>query len=297
MKDDTGSSARGSHRYKHHPHHSPINNYTIQGFEYIHLNGIDRVPFFLHPLALNPRINLQHGVENHAQRTVAKDPMENTSAPAPANKALSEGENSLAEEKLAQAAKQYYDQTKESQEVFEAFHEEYTNDIKSVRRYTSDDVRRVIWEGKVERNMKYKDGLGKEDKQLGHQQNKLKTCLARFREAADDVATKTPSTNDHVHDSRGLQLEKVLAAGERVDRLVCKALLDEIACKDLVNELQELLNLIDPRKPQNSPIYRFDKRQFLAEPSGNGDGEHDKAEKPNDGNGQQIQGNENWTQN
>lgn len=37
--------------------------------------------------------------------------------------------------------------------------------------------------------------------------------------------------------------------------------MDDGACKDLINELRELLGYVDPEKPATVTIYRFDKRE------------------------------------
>jgi hypothetical protein len=240
-----------------------------QAFDAMFVSSINaRVPFLVHPLALDARVDIRRGAENHGQEAAAAAAKE---AVLSAIHAQHHIVGHIAGERLAQAAKHLYDQAKESRVIFEAFHNKYTKDINGVRQYVSGDTRRRIWDEKVKHNIRYSKGKGKEDEQLAYQHNKLKICITRFNESANDVTTERRTSCTDVHDSQGLQLEKVRTACNRMGRLAEKALLDQVACKDFINELRELIQLVDPKQPTGAQVYRFDKREIRAVRLGDSD--------------------------
>ncbi|KAH8196303.1 hypothetical protein TruAng_009551 [Truncatella angustata] len=231
-------------------------------------NSVNTLSFIVHPCALPAtQVFFQHGEgENHVQNVTAERTAEAKPAVSVADNSEPLDHGSTAEE-LAQAAKQLRDQVKESIGIFRKFRERYDKEVEGVRRYASEVSCRRIWNEKVVKNTNFVDGLNKEDNRLVYQHHKLRTCLTHLNACASRAATETASDNADQHDPRGLQLEKIRLAGERVDCLAEKAILSEAACADLITELGELLLLVDSQSPGGSRVYRFDKRQVMSEGS------------------------------
>ncbi|KAF3014202.1 hypothetical protein E8E14_007053 [Neopestalotiopsis sp. 37M] len=164
-------------------------------------------------------------------------------------------------ERLAQAAKQLYEQVKESIGIYQSFYDKYNQDINSVRDYVNAVTRRQIWRNKVDQNKRFSQGQEGEDQQLEYQAHKLKVCFDRFSDTVHDVAATNEPRDADAHDPRHFLLEKIFAAYYRVHLLAQKTMMDDGACKDLINELRELLGYVDPEKPATVTIYRFDKRE------------------------------------
>ncbi|KAF7541271.1 hypothetical protein G7054_g775 [Neopestalotiopsis clavispora] len=240
-------------------------------------SSITGTPFLEHPAAQGGSFNIQHEAEPSHDQNVPAMPrsVSNSSSgtvlhhdlqPSRVVSSRTTSDKPMVTyretaERLAQAAKQLYEQVKESIGIYQSFYDKYNQDINSVRDYVNAVTRRQIWRNKVDQNKKFSQGQEGEDHQLEYQAHKLKVCFDRFSDAVHDVAATDEPRDADAHDPRHLLLEKVFAAYYRVHLLAQKTMMDDGACKDLINELRELLGYVDPEKPTTGTIYRFDKRE------------------------------------
>lgn len=254
--------------------------------------------FLVHPMATDHQVRVRMAPGRSRSQNVAAERPVQTVAVTASQKPSNDGH--ATEERLAQAARQLHDQTKESEIIFQTFYDKFNEDIGSIRNYVDAATRRRIWQSKVEQNAKYSEGKKNEDQQLAYQLNKLKVCFHRFNDFAKNITVGHGTTDADVHDSRGFQLEKICATYDRVSRLARKSLVDDGACRDLITELRELLNMVDPAQSTAEAIYRFDKREIKPGPAAkeaeqiDGTGGHAQGEADQDNNwdGQAAQ---NWS--
>ncbi|KAI1856860.1 uncharacterized protein JN550_013634 [Neoarthrinium moseri] len=267
--NENGTGTYGHHHGKHDILCDGFVLYPCQAYGNAHardFNNVDDVPFVLHPWALGPRAkSKQESGDAFVGTPYVADPLQvwpavfaQEDAPVTAHKTP----DTLAEQKLSQAARQLHDQAVESRKVYDSFHKDYRKDVKDVDKYVTQDIRQRIWEAKVERNRKYREKRAQEDRQLTLQRDKLASCLKNMYEATDKLPGGQSSAGGY--DSRELHFEKLRATGKRVDRLAGKALSNEAACKDLVSELADLEHLVNPEESAAKILYRFDKRQKAA---------------------------------
>lgn len=189
-------------------------------------SSITGTPFLEHPAAQGGSFNIQpeaepshdqnvpampRSVSNSSSGTVLHhelEPLRGVSSRTTSDKPMVTCRETA--ERLAQAAKQLYEQVKESIGIYQSFYDKYNQDINSVRDYVNAVTRRQIWRNKVDQNKKFSQGQEGEDHQLEYQAHKLKVCFDRFSDAVHDVAATNEPRDADAHDPRHFLLEKSL---------------------------------------------------------------------------------------
>ncbi|ETS74786.1 hypothetical protein PFICI_13270 [Pestalotiopsis fici W106-1] len=222
--------------------------------------------YYVHPMALDVPSKIRHASDQSHDRnvTTVHNPIQIPPAVSPPTTSVKPMTMDRgAEERLAQAAKQLHEQAKESMGIYQSFFDKYNQDISSVRDYVDTVTRRRIWQSKIAQNTQYSQEQEGEDQQLVYQVSKLQVCFDHFSDAAGYVTLQDEPSDANAYNSRYFLLDKIAHAYNRVKELARKTMMNEGACPDLINELQELHDLVDPEKPTARVIYRFDKRGIM----------------------------------
>jgi hypothetical protein len=224
----------------------------------IRLANANGIPFALHPLARPLPFPLRGPVvevREHQEGIKAVPTL--VTPPIQINDNL---DKDAIQGKLLHSAKLLHDQAKQSRNVYQKFLASYDKDVKRIAVYASEAIIRQVWKQKVDSNHNTRPPFYQDDLQLTYQRGRLTTCFQYFRDATNAVFhCQTPDCRDK-HDSRALFLDKVLEAGGRVDRLSTNAMTLEAACRDLVAELDELIDLLDSKNDKAKILYRFHKK-------------------------------------
>ncbi|KAI0421717.1 hypothetical protein F5X98DRAFT_370342 [Xylaria grammica] len=163
----------------------------------------------------------------------------------------------MAETKVSLAANQLSEQVKESIKFWREFRDEYLEEVNNIKLYVGVGLLQQIWQKKVEFNNKDVRG----DKEFTVRSMKLESCLSQVDEATQLLTGVWSSDHNTDYDSRQHHLAKTRAAGNLVVGLSKRAVTNEAACIDLLQELAELEKLVDPRSPTASMLHHFDKCQ------------------------------------
>ncbi|KAI1821273.1 hypothetical protein F4861DRAFT_533058 [Xylaria intraflava] len=219
--------------------------------------------FFVHPYARTRegyntpteeqrRRRRQHAPEvtprvNNSDTTVGRGPSD------PAMRRM------MADMKLSLAASQLSEQVKEGTRFWREFQNEYSVEVNSIKFYAGGDVLQQIWRKKVEYNHLCKGGDKDDDQSFDIQIMKLESCLNEVDEATRLLAQAWSSDCGGDYNSRHHYLEKLRRSGNFAVGLSKNSRENEMACRDLLDELAELEKLLDPRTSA-SMLHRFKKR-------------------------------------
>ncbi|KAI0452676.1 hypothetical protein F5B21DRAFT_482542 [Xylaria acuta] len=256
-------------------------------------------PFFVHPYAQG---RADHGVSTgqrreHPSAAGATSVTDGPSAPERRPRPTLAMREMMAETKVSLAAHQLSEQVKESKWFWGKFRDEYSLEVKSIKLYVGVDILQQIWRKKVASKDKYKRGGKEDDQQFDIQTMKLESCLNQLDEATQLLAEAWSSDYSSDYDSRQHHLAKMRATGHLVVNLSKRAVTNETACIDLLEELAELEKLIDPRSSAASMLHRYDKRQSQNPTrSGKGKAESSSSNRPENGdiNNQTEHDSNNW---
>ncbi|KAI1195459.1 hypothetical protein F5X97DRAFT_308027 [Nemania serpens] len=217
-------------------------------------------PFFIHPFAQSRKKH--HEVPARQRR---QQPLEATAdssrrsarqaSPVPAVTKM------MAEMKLSLAANQLSEQVQESMRLWGEFRDEYSTEVSSIKPYVGMSVLRQVWRQKIEFKSKHRRGDKHDDQQFSIQGIKLESCLNQVDEATRLLAQVRSSDHNASYDSRQRYLKKMRATGNLVIGLSKKSVVDEAACKDLLEELAELEKLIGSENSTAGKLHRTDGRQ------------------------------------
>ncbi|KAI1182954.1 hypothetical protein F5B17DRAFT_418115 [Nemania serpens] len=235
-------------------------------------------PFFIHPYAQSQK---KHDVPARQRRqrpseATAYDSHRRASQASP----VSTVTKMLAEMKVSLATNQLSEQVKESMRLWGEFREEYSTEVSSIKPYVGMSVLRQIWRQKVEFNNKHKRGVKHGDQQFPVQSIKLESCLNQVDEATQILAEVQSSSHSNDYDSRHRFLEKMRAAGSIVIGLSKKSVVDEAACKDLLEELAELEKLIGSKISTVRTSHRTDNRQSQSSTDAEEEAENPSSDRP-----------------
>ncbi len=218
--------------------------------------GMDASPVFIHPAAAVGGCNAPASDLGEAEWN------RSATAVAPANlSAARTGTDTDA--KISLTAKQLKVQVDEFIKIYDGFYRVYENEVAKIRPYVDDGILQRAWSQKVEHNERYNTGRGQEHRQLSTQRKMLAACLSQIDSASRGGAMTRPPDDPSRYDRRGIYLEKIRAAGQRVLRLAELTMSSRYACEDLRSELLDLGKLVDPNGKDAKLLYRFDKRETL----------------------------------
>ncbi|KAI0190987.1 hypothetical protein EV127DRAFT_480790 [Xylaria flabelliformis] len=243
-------------------------------------------PFFVHPYAQDQG---SHGVsavlrEQHPLAAEAVFVMSSRRVPERRPRPTLVMREMMAETKVTLATHQLGDQVKESRRFWSKFRDEYLSEVKGIKLYAGVDILQQIWRKKVASNDKYKRGSKEDYQQFDIQAMKLESCLNQLDETTQLLAEAWSSDYNIDYDSRQHHLAKVRAAGNLVVNLSKRAVRNESACKDLLEELAELEKLINPKSSTASMLHNHDNRQSQdSTRSGKGKVERSNSNRPDDG--------------
>ncbi|KAI1811773.1 hypothetical protein GGS20DRAFT_561531 [Poronia punctata] len=213
-------------------------------------------PFFVHPYA---NVQERHRTPTApGRRPVARTPSR-VDSDISSTRLASEPNSKIlrAEMKVHLATNQLNEQIKESVSFWTRFHDEYSTDVDSIRRYIGHDMLQKIWRMKVDFNNNH--GKGRNKEQIVLQSMKLESCLSQVDEAIR-VLVRVLSYDRADYDIRQSHWEKVRSNSRLVMNLSMKSTKSEAACKGLLEELSDLRKLIDSEKGPNT-VDRPEKRR------------------------------------
>ncbi|KAI1165757.1 hypothetical protein F5B18DRAFT_609741 [Nemania serpens] len=216
-------------------------------------------PFFIHPYA---QARKKHEVPARQRRHKPSEATADDSRrPARQASPVLAVTKMMAEMKVSLAANQLSEQVQESMRLWGKFRDEYSTEVDSIKPYVGTSVLQQIWRKKVEFNSKHKRGDKHENQQFSVQSIKLESCLNQVDEATRLLAKVRLSDHNNDYDSRQYHLKKMRAAGNLVIGLSKKSVVDEAACKDLLEELAELEKLIGSKDSTARTSHHTDNRQ------------------------------------
>ncbi|KAK8016410.1 hypothetical protein PG993_014599 [Apiospora rasikravindrae] len=243
----------------------PFNPYPAfgGGMPYVNPNG---APFVVHPFASSTDLPKPYAVAKKDHR----DGIIGGPGSWDAGKAPNDIDSMLsAAERLCTAARNIYEQSKESFEVYQGL-KGYNNDVKQVQKYVDKSILQQIWAKKVEKYHNNETGKPQR-KQLSNQQEYLTELFDELDAAAQDLLHKLPRSH-HQYDSRKTALDQLRQAGDRVRESSGKASTSKEAWDDLVKDLESITTMTDPKE---SAIYRFEKPEVDSQDQEGSHDDHD----------------------
>ncbi|KAI0535654.1 hypothetical protein GGR58DRAFT_478290 [Xylaria digitata] len=251
-------------------------------------------PFFVHPHA-QARGNHSISTEQRRHPLGGASTVDNSGISIRRPSPASDIRKMMAETKISLAANQLSEQVKESMKFWRRFRDEYSKEVNDIRLYVGVGVLQQIWQKKVEFNSHDRHS----DQEFAIQSMKLESCLNQVDEATRLLTGLWSSDHGNDYDSRQHHLAKTRAAGNLVVGLSKRAIINEAACIDLLEELAELEKLVDPKSFNAGMLHHFDKRQSQNPTRSEGNIEDQGSKRPEIGDTDEPEcndgdGNENW---
>ncbi|KAI0405799.1 hypothetical protein F4802DRAFT_135241 [Xylaria palmicola] len=218
-------------------------------------------PFFVHPDA-HTRVNDGIRIERRRQSSgiAAASTADSLGVPARRPELAPAIRRTMAETKVALAASQLSGQIKESKDFWLKFLDEYKEEVNTIKLYAGADILRQIWRKRVEFTSKPKH-RNEDDQQFAIRRIMLESSLEQLDEATKLLIETWSSSYSNAYDNRQHHLDKMRAAGNLVVGLSKRAVENEAACVDFLEELAELEKLVNPKNPAARNFHQFDKNK------------------------------------
>lgn len=248
-------NCRGVHIPRHEPGPCAMSNPMYKGS-----------PVFLHPQARMAYYGSLDAVLDESQKRPTTKGVP-TNFEAEHQLSVPPSNNIDTDAHISLAARQLKAQIDEFIRIYDGFYQLYEKEVAQIKSYVDDEVLQRAWLKKIEYNEKFNTGQDQENQQLSTQRKLLAACLSHLNGAAPGGTTPI-STDPAIYDRRGIYLQKIRAAGQRVLHLAEKTMTSRAACKDLRAELLDLGKLVDPKGKETKLLYRFDKRETVKKRDG-----------------------------
>lgn len=160
------------------------------------------------------------------------------------------------------ARSKLFAQLGQAEGFYQTFLDEFDSEVSSIKKYANDEILRQLWSRRIGDPASRRDSVTSEDlvteweKQSKKPLEKFeiqasKVKLRLYKAATADIAVPKSAKDESNMDSAKLLQDKIETAGEGIRKLLRKVYRSREYCCELLKELQQLKDLVDPAKSQS----------------------------------------------